>query len=379
MEQIFINNIHIDKVRHLSGIDIPVTKAGNMRHLILTGKNGSGKTSLLQALRDYLEAASTGDYPIALKSNGLVVTFNVSEENLQSRFENGKYVLAYYSASRAFSAEEPKSIEKVKLKTTYGIDESPRNKFLKYMLDQKMVQALALSDGNKEKAKTLQKWFDQIQNILRQIYEDDSIELKFDEDTFQFIIYEKGREPFDFNEASDGFSAILDIVVDLMMRLQGQSAKRLLKYDKPGIVLIDEIENHLHLQMQRNVLKFLTELFPNVQFIVSTHSPFVLNSIDNVTIYDLENQTLVEDGLTNVSYSGIVDGYFQAQQLSDELTSKFTRYKEIVNKKKLEEEDFQEASYLEIYLDEIPDYLSLDIATEYKKLKLEFHSREDIE
>ena len=71
------------------------------------------------------------------------------------------------------------------------------------------------------------------------------------------------------------------------------------------IVLIDEIETHLHLELQKLILPMLTELFPNIQFIVSTHSPFVINSIENATIFDLEKKTLVPNGLGNIPYTWI--------------------------------------------------------------------------
>ena len=62
----------------------------------------------------------------------------------------------------------------------------------------------------------------------------------------------------------------------------------------PGgqLLLIDEIETHLHLELQKKILSFLTTLFPNIQFIVSTHSPFILNSLENAVIYDLEKKCL---------------------------------------------------------------------------------------
>lgn len=74
-------------------------------------------------------------------------------------------------------------------------------------------------------------------------------------------------------------------------------------------------------------MHILTCLFPNIQFIVSTHSPFVLNSLDNVVIYDLENHIIVENGLSDVPYDGIVKGYFQVDTLSDTLKNKFQQYK----------------------------------------------------
>lgn len=125
-------------------------------------------------------------------------------------------------------------------------------------------------------------------------------------------------------------------------------------------------------------MHILTCLFPNIQFIVSTHSPFVLNSLDNVVIYDLENHIVVENGLSDVPYDGIVKGYFQVDTLSDTLKNKFQQYKTLVQKPKLTDDDFEKIAELEMFLDEIPDYLALDITTEYQQLKEELAQREDI-
>ena len=60
------------------------------------------------------------------------------------------------------------------------------------------------------------------------------------------------------------------------------------------------------------------------------------------------------------------------------LQKKFNRYKELVKKEKLTDEDYEEISELEMYLNEIPDYLALNITTEYQRLKEVLRSREDI-
>ena len=62
------------------------------------------------------------------------------------------------------------------------------------------------------------------------------------------------------------------------------------QYNAQGIVLIDELETHLHIELQKKILPFLTEFFPNIQFIVTTHSPYILNSISNAKAYDLEEE-----------------------------------------------------------------------------------------
>lgn len=64
--------------------------------------------------------------------------------------------------------------------------------------------------------------------------------------------------------------------------------------------------------------------------------------------------------------------------MSNSLKEKFERYKILVNKKELSDDDFAEISELEMYLNEIPDYLALNITTEYQRLKLALRSREDI-
>lgn len=107
------------------------------------------------------------------------------------------------------------------------------------------------------------------------------------------------RDSFDFNTLSSGYAAVLDIVVDLIIRMESQSDRKF-DFSVAGIVLIDEIETHLHLELQRKILDLLTSIFPNIQFILSTHSPFIINSVDNAVIYDLEKNLLVENGLSDV-------------------------------------------------------------------------------
>lgn len=377
MEKIFISNIKINKVRHLENIEIKLSDQ-EAKHLIITGKNGSGKTSLLNSIATFLGSITNSDDPIIEETSaGIMLDLNCSLEDVRQEFQQGHFIVAYYKADRVFRAQVPKHVEKVELKNDYTIDETPRDDFIKYLLDLKMTQALAASNGKEEKAGKIKAWFECFEKLLQTIFEDDFLKLEFDEDTFKFKIIMNGREPFDFNTLSSGFAAVLDIVVDVIIRMEKQITT-VFDFSIPGIVLIDEIETHLHLALQKKILGLLTTIFPNVQFIVSTHSPFVINSIENAIIYDLEKHLLVTNGLSNVPYAGIVEGYFDSDTMSNSLKEKFERYKILVNKKELSDDDFEEISELEMYLDEIPDYLALNITTEYQRLKLALRSREDI-
>ena len=169
------------------------------------------------------------------------------------------------------------------------MEETPRWEFIKYLADLKVTEALARSNGKQEKAEVIAQWFAKFQGLLQRIFDDSFLELIFEEDTFSLSIKEQDREVFDFNTLASGFAAILDIILDVMMRMQ-KSKGRVFDFNMPGIVLIDEIETHLHLELQKKILDLLTTIFPNIQFIMSTHSPFILNSLPNAVIYDLEKK-----------------------------------------------------------------------------------------
>lgn len=117
------------------------------------------------------------------------------------------------------------------------------------------------------------------------------------------------------DDLSDGFRSVLSMVADLayrMVRLNphlGESAV----VDTPGLVLIDEIDMHLHPLWQQTVLLDLQKAFPKVQFVVTTHSPQVLSSVpaDSVRVLVWNKQF---EGVRHVSFSM---GATSAQILQD--------------------------------------------------------------
>lgn len=414
MEQTFVTDIKIKKIRHLGNISISLGSE-KRKHLILTGKNGSGKTSVLEAMVKYIQnflrgnsvsierAKELRNYSLKnieelkllddseenrqqlyenkknlnVRENKLknltseIVLKTTSDVRLKEKYEQGNFVVAYYKAQREFQVENYRNIEKIELQNKYDIVENPGAKLTKYLVDLKATQAFTKSV---EKSDKINKWFNKFEDILKTIFEDEHLELKFNDETFQFSICESGREPFDFNTMSSGYAAVFDIINDLIIRMEAQSGLRT-EFDMEGIVLVDEIETHLHLELQKKILPILTELFPNIQFIITTHSPFILSSLNDAVIYDLENRTLVKEGLKNLPYQGIVEGYFGVDALSKELREKFERYKTLVAKDELSDEEYEEIDNLEYYLDEIPDYLAQELTAEYSRIKLEFSNR----
>ena len=119
------------------------------------------------------------------------------------------------------------------------------------------------------------------------------------------------------------------------MRFENVDA--VVEYAQPAIVLIDEIETHLHVELQKRALPFLTRMFPNVQFIVTTHSPFVITSLSNAVVYDLEKQERLENP-SYYSYESIVESFLDTNMYSEVMRRRLDRYKELCFKERTAEE-----------------------------------------
>lgn len=409
---IFIKEINISKLRHLENIDI-ILSENIKRNLIITGKNGVGKTTVLKAIKQYLKSIEEKNYTnitvgyknsikyhekriekidnnININPNNLIerqqindtimslknsiskyedgLSLKINDDlNISNKYDEGELILAYFDAKRDSKVIIPKSVPTVELEKKYSIDADIDKKFLDYLVYLKTQQSFARNEDDMEIVEDIGKWFDKFENSLKDLFDDNSIKLKFDYRKLNFKIHQDGREDFGLNELSDGFSAVLDIVMNLILRME--KTREGLAYNKEGIVLIDEVETHLHIELQKKIMPFLTSFFPNIQFIVTTHSPFVINSINDAVIYDLEKQIQVED-LSGYSYEGVVEGYFNIDQYSNEAKEKLYRYKELVNKISKSEEDESEEFELRNYFKGIPQNLASEIIYEFKNIEI---------
>lgn len=99
------------------------------------------------------------------------------------------------------------------------------------------------------------------------------------------------RELHPMYEMSDGYRSVLSMVADIAHRmavLNPQLGDVIL--ETPGVIIIDEVELHLHPGWQKRILKDLTSVFPNIQFIVSTHSPEVITSYKEANLILLKHE-----------------------------------------------------------------------------------------
>ncbi len=133
-----------------------------------------------------------------------------------------------------------------------------------------------------------------------------------------------------FEALSDGFRGFLALIADLLSHLCSVAKGRLV--DVPGIVLIDEIDQHLHPKWQRRILSTLSQTFPKLQFIVTTHSPILVGCLpaDNIYVSERDEDGRVSIKVASEEYRGrlideILRGeYFNLDSTQDPETAKNT-------------------------------------------------------
>lgn len=398
----FIKNIHINKLFHLENLDIPIVNA-KYPHLIITGKNGSGKTVLLNAIVDFIEIVKK-DFEIDEYEQGVgqrIQEARDAMDNLQiddifahihslrknqellykkvgvsfdnqtiiESFKEEDFIIAFYRADRSIKMIEPESPQKVQVNTN-DIRKTSSDQFINFLVDLKFQELLSLSNNEQEKANNIKMWFKNFENLLKEIFEDENLTFRFDQEekNYSFKISTEGQI-FGFNEMSDGFKAVIHIVADLILKMQN-GGKISDVYQKEGLVLIDEIETHLHLELQKIIMPFLTKTFPNIQFIVTTHSPFVLNSMPDAVAFDLEHRKVLDD-LTEYSYESLAEGYFGVRTPSSYAEMQLETLKSLLKKELWTDADKVEIRQLKSEFEKISETASPMIVGGFRQMMIQ--------
>ena len=406
MSQHYITELQIHKVRHLKDIDIKLSNA-KRTHLLLTGRNGAGKTSVLEEIRVFFKTLEKEQWnercskwkqsmednrKLLLHDNrpekrndwekGIKIYERLLAENaggidlivknaidIQKLYNSGEFIVAYYPAHRMSNLDIPSGTEKIDLANKYDIEQGPSHLFIKYLVDLKTQQSFARNEGDMEVVENIKAWFQRLEHVFQIILDDGNVSLEFDYRNYSMQIKQKNR-CFGMNELSDGFSSVLNILSDLILRMDRKRGinERNYAFNIEGIVLIDELETHLHVELQKKIFPFLTEFFPNIQFIVTTHSPFILNSVENVVVYDLENKIRIEN-MSEYSYEGVIEGYFDVDQYSEKIKKKLEEYRKLVNKVNCTKEERARRAELRLELSEISMDVAKDAKAEFEMLE----------
>lgn len=170
-----------------------------------------------------------------------------------------------------------------------------------------------------------------------------------------------------FRNFSDGYKAIISIAADIAYRaikLNPHLGERAV-LDTEGIVLIDEIDMHLHPKWQRHIVEDLKRTFPKIQFIVTTHSPFIVQSLKADEVINLDENVLSEnpDVMSieeNAFFMGVTDDNSDKFERKEKLA---TEYLSLLNVEQPSREALEKLEKLLVEFSDDPAFVA--------KLKLE--------
>jgi predicted ATP-binding protein involved in virulence len=352
MNSIFISKIHINDVRNIHDFEIPISE-NELKHLIITGKNGSGKTSVLE------EIARQNEYSLNL-------TLSKGDKRLSI---TSSFLFLFFPAQRLsnFTAYSSQINYNPNVDSNYSDHVYPN--FLQHIVDLKLEAIFEKDIGNLAKYNEIEKWFLELEKQISILFQDDTkLEFIRQGSSFSFYLVQKNRSRFTLNEMPAGYNALFSLVAELILR---SKHKDFSNKDIEGIVLIDEIETHLHIDLQKKILPFLTSFFPKIQFIVTTHSPFVINSISNAVVCDLEKRIVTED-LSNYSYEAVIESYFGIDMYSEEVKNKINHYEMLSQKEVLTSDESDDFSRLQLYFKDLPKFLSKELQIKIQTIELDY-------
>ena len=318
-------------------VDLPLELGDRLT--LLMGENGSGKTSVIDAIAIGLGAIAT-HLPdvtgISFKKHDLMQTHGKSAPFARITLETTDHIkwdrMLRRDKSRMTASELPDSIGIKQLTTfldTHIIEPELQSKeysmplFVSYgvgraILDipltrkgfkqrYRRVDALAgalnpdtrfrsafiwfynkeLEEAQHQKAKrsfdvTLQE-LDVVRRAIKAMFPDlDEPHIRVN--PLQFSVIQDGQE-LNIDQLSDGYKTLLGLVIDLSARMAMANPGSVDPLAEEAIVMIDEVDLHLHPVWQQRVVSDLLRTFTNTQFILTTHSPYIIESMNNSLKY----------------------------------------------------------------------------------------------
>ena len=367
-----IDNFYIDDCQ---GNNTVIPLGG--RNLIVCGDNGAGKTQFLnklfECLKVYFKKGLQSEYEFytdelkrrifeldKAREEGLDCTSReesiastekqiartnsfrpeiINIDEVREAVDNHELFLRYFPATRQANIPNDGTIaSQFILNNEYASHRQNNNDFSldsallfeRYLVSIWNYSLLKKGNGDLDEYHKFLKKINNIEQDLKLLFEDDSLSLSFDLEVLSILIHQENKKPYSLRHLSSGFSAILAIYADLLMKSEITNQP---KSELQGIVLIDEIDVHLHVTLQRKIFSFFSTSYPFIQFIVSTHSPFVIQSVSDSVIFNLSTHEQMED-LSYFSYSSIVKGLLGEEIISQKLLKHVEELKELTDKKK---------------------------------------------
>ena len=228
-----------------------------------------------------------------------------------------------YSGYRDFSAQAVNAIQEIKtnpLHESLVFHKEVKNQVNQWLANMIAKEAISFKNEQPDATQKYRQNISSLEKIIQTLLKSD---VRFELQTNPTdLVLKKNGTTLDFDVIPDGLKSIISWVGDLLMRLDRLSwVDDVPIFERNIILFLDEIEVHLHPKWQMKILPIVQQLFPHAQIFISTHSPFVVNSVDDAWIYKLK---LDEKGVstcaapqlseTGKSYSLILDEIFDVEE-----------------------------------------------------------------
>ncbi len=331
----YIKELSLENFRSAKNLKLELNESIN----VFVGINGAGKTTVLDAcsilLSEIIEKFREPENPIIFRNADINNAFSTStisiilndkvneykvelgigkETNNMLAYSNDLYLhmsnllekidkipqeanlplFAYYPVGRAIQGA---SIE-VQSEYFFSMVDAYENclenitSFKAFFKWFRLREDLENENNRREKSFTTDKQLDFVRKALS-IFMPQITDIHIQRNPLRMVA-KKDDEEIYLNQLSDGEKCLLALIGDIARRLAIANSSLENPLHGEGVVLIDEIDLHLHPTWQQMIIPQLRETFPNCQFLISTHSPHVLTHVESNSVFMLEN---TEDGL----------------------------------------------------------------------------------
>ncbi|MFL9829660.1 AAA family ATPase [Flavobacterium sp. ST-87] len=373
-----IKNLHLENIGPFKIADLeftPITEGEDKPIIIITGENGTGKSIIIDAIRSlFLGITDDIERDITAENNFKIIADleidHSTSINLMSNGKNtnGKIDTNNYEFNKLFSSHSQSKYEgqfvinywSSKLshdKFNISHIETPVTKnFLHHSLSgihtnvevTKLITFFDYLSDSKDKSEKLigVKMYDLIKKIIESSIHEGHLS-HISRTKLQPIISINNRE-ISLDKLSSGNLYLIQRLIHLLKQMYACSIINNIPINDiqliSGLLLIDEAENHLHPKWQKTFLKSLNSLFPNLQIIVTTHSPFIVSSVENARIYVCKSETdfsiVVEetDFYSNKPVEEILlSPLFNTSNFNVEISELLSKRKDAIQEKNAEE------------------------------------------